>query len=94
MNIRRVALITFPSLMALANLCGNVALMGVFIACGDSLIPCLPSKNELVLSSVFAFPVSVLPISLGYLGFVTNAILWAVGAYFLLRLVLGKAKAA
>jgi hypothetical protein len=36
----------------------------------------------------------VLPISLGYLGFVTNAILWAVGAYFLLRLVLGKAKAA
>ena len=94
MNFRKVTLIIAPSLMALVNLYGNLTFMRTLTACAESLTPCAPSKAQVVFSSMFAFPVMLLPISLAYLGFLINAALWASGAYLVLRLTLGNAQAA
>lgn len=90
MNIRKTVLTVIPLLVALVNLGGNFAFLGVFMACADSLTPCTPTSDQLVLSGIFGFPIVLLPTSYGYLGFLMNAALWGAAAYVLLRLALGK----
>jgi hypothetical protein len=92
MNLRKAVLIAVPSLVALANFCGNFAFLGIFMACGDSSDPCTPDLAQITLSSIFLFPISLLPTGFGYLGFLANAAVWAAATYGLLRLVFDKAK--
>lgn len=79
-------------LVGLASVLLSVSILGLFIACGDSMTGCRPSDDLVNLFKFVTFPMSSLPKSIAgffgpYLYFILSGVFWGSLCYLLLNIL-------